>query len=106
VVGRRRSNLKDRLNHTETCPTFIEEWKWNSPVWSYGKPVCSASAFKKHVGMNFFQGAHFDDPHSLFNGGLESKNSRTVLFYAGDSVNEADLAELIKTAVAHNKGSL
>jgi hypothetical protein len=45
---------------------ITEEWKWNSPVWSHGKPVCSASAFKTHVGMNFFQGAFLDDPQGAF----------------------------------------
>jgi hypothetical protein len=88
----------------KTDPEIIEEWKWNSPVWSSGGHICSASAFKKHVGMNFFQGAFLDDPHTLFNGGLESKKSRTVIFYKGDTVNEAALEELIRAAINHNKG--
>lgn len=88
----------------ETDSDIVEEWKWNSPVWTHGKPVCSASAFKKHVGMNFFQGAFLDDPHALFNAGLESKKSRTAKFLEGDPVNEAALQELIRTAINHNKG--
>lgn len=88
----------------ETDPDIVEEWKWNSPVWTRGKPVCSASAFKKHVGMNFFQGAFLDDPHTLFNGGLDSKKSRTVIFYEGDTVNAAALQGLIRAAINHNKG--
>lgn len=86
----------------ETVPDIQEEWKWNSPVWSHGKPVCSVSAFKQHVGMNFFQGAYLADPHNLFNYGLESKHSRTVKFLAGDEISEAALKELILTAVAFN----
>jgi hypothetical protein len=86
----------------ETVPDMTEEWKWNSPVWSHGKPVCSASAFKQHVGMNFFQGAYLADPHNLFNSGLESKNSRTAKFLEGDTINEAALQELVRTAVAYN----
>jgi hypothetical protein len=89
----------------ETDPEIIEEWKWNSPVWSAGGHFCSASAFKKHVGMNFFQGAFLDDPHTLFNGGLDSKKSRTVIFYESDTVNEAALRELIRAAIKHNKGT-
>lgn len=88
----------------ETDPEIVEEWKWNSPVWSSGGQICSASAFKKHVGMNFFQGAFLDDPQALFNGGLDSKKSRTVIFYEGDTVNEVALQELIRAAINHNKG--
>jgi hypothetical protein len=88
----------------ETDPDIVEEWKWNVPVWSHGKLVCSASAFKTHVGMNFFQGASLDDPHTLFNSGLEAKKSRMVNFFEGDPVNEAALQELIRTAINHNKG--
>jgi hypothetical protein len=50
----------------ETDPGITEEWKWNSPVWSHGKPLCSASAFKTHVGMNFFQGAFFGRSEGAF----------------------------------------
>jgi hypothetical protein len=87
----------------ETDPDITEEWIWNSPVWSHGGPVCSASAFKTHVGMNFFQGAFLDDPHTLFNSGLESKKSRTVKFIEGDTVDEVALKELIRAAINYNK---
>jgi hypothetical protein len=86
----------------ETDPGITEEWKWNSPVWSRGKPVCSASAFKTHVGMNFFQGAFLDDPRALFNSGLESKKSRTVKFIEGDAVDEEALKELVRAAIDYN----
>jgi hypothetical protein len=86
----------------ETDPGITEEWKWNSPVWSHGKPLCSASAFKTHVGMNFFQGAFLDDPRALFNSGLESKKSRTVKFMEGDAVDEEALKELVRAAIDFN----
>jgi hypothetical protein len=86
----------------DTDPGIMEEWKWNSPVWTYGKPVCSASAFKTHVGMNFFQGAFLDDPRALFNSGLESKKSRTVKFVEGDAVDEEALKELVRAAIDYN----
>jgi hypothetical protein len=99
-----RGDMVARLRQLvlEAAPDIVEEWKWNSPVWSHGKPVCSASAFKQHVGMNFFQGAYLADPQNLFNSGLESKNSRTVTFKEGDTIDEAALKELIQTAVAYN----
>lgn len=86
----------------DTDAGITEEWKWNSPVWSHGKPVCSASAFKTHVGMNFFQGAFLDDPQALFNSGLESKKSRTVKFVEGDAVDEEALKELVRAAIHYN----
>ena len=69
----------------EADPDIIEEWKWNTAVWSHQGLVCALEAFKKAVKMNFFQGAFLDDPHTLFNAGLDAK-------------------ELIRTAVAYNVG--
>jgi hypothetical protein len=101
-----RGDLLDRLRKLvhEAAPEAVEEWKWNSPVWSHNGPVCSASAFKKHVGLNFFQGASLEDPNGLFNSGLESKKSRSINFLEGDTVNEVALKELIRTAVDRNNG--
>ena len=36
---------------------IVEEWKWNTPVWTRAGLVCSAGAFKDHVKVNFFGGA-------------------------------------------------
>lgn len=92
-----------RITH-EIEPDIVEEWKWNSPVWSYNGMVCSPGAFKNHVGLNFFQGAHLADPHGLFNGGLEAKNSRSVNYMKGDTINESALKELLRSAVEYNSG--
>jgi hypothetical protein len=99
-----RGNMLNRLRKLvhEVCPEIVEEWKWSSPVWSQNGAVCSASAFKAHVGLNFFQGAFLEDPHGLFNGGFDSKKSRTVKFLEGDQINERALKELVRTAVDHN----
>ncbi len=87
----------------QTDPKISEEWKWGSPVWSHEGLVCSASAFKNHVGLNFFQGAFLKNNSRLFNSGLESKKSRTVKFMEGDTVNEASLKALVLEAVNFNK---
>jgi hypothetical protein len=39
----------------EVEPDIVEEWKWNSPVFSHNGMVCSPGAFKNHVGLNFFR---------------------------------------------------
>jgi hypothetical protein len=84
-------------------PDIIEEWKWKSPVWSHKGMICSASAFKEHVSMNFFRGAELKDPKKLFNSGLESKNSRSVKILENESVNASALKKLIQEALILNK---
>ena len=88
----------------ESDVDIAEEWKWGSPVWSHNGLVCSASAFKDHVKINFFQGAVLADPDKLFNAGLEAKKTRAIDFHEGDSINESALKELVRRAVAHNAG--
>lgn len=86
----------------EAAPGVVEEWKWNSPTWSQNGLLVSVGAFKKHVGVNFLQGASLEDPHGLFNGGLDAKNSRSVNIYDGDAVDESAFQALVRAAVAYN----
>jgi hypothetical protein len=83
-------------------PAMVEEWKWETPVWSHNGNVVAAGAFKDHVKLNFFKGASLPDPHGLFNAGLEAKASRAIDFGAGDSIDDAALKELVRAAVEHN----
>lgn len=85
-------------------PGITEEWKWNTAVWSHQGLVCAVGTFKKTVKMNFFQGASLTDPYKLFNSGLDAKKTRSIDFREGDTINEAALQDLIRTAVAHNVG--
>jgi hypothetical protein len=84
-------------------PALTEEWKWDTGVWTRNGMVCSVSAFKNHVKINFFKGAALPDPHGLFNSGLEAKAMRSIDFFEGDAINEPALIELIREAVAHNQ---
>ncbi len=86
----------------EADPDILEEWKWNTAVWSHNGLVCAVGAFKDNTGINFFQGAHIEDPRGLFNAGLDAKHSRSVRFFKGDAIDRAALTELIQIAVAHN----
>ena len=88
----------------EADPDITEEWKWDTAVWSHQGLVCSVGTFKKTVKMNFFQGAFLEDPHALFNAGLDAKKTRAIDFREGDAVDESALKELIRAAVAHNVG--
>jgi hypothetical protein len=86
----------------DAAPGIVEEWKWNTPVWSHNKNVIAVGAFQDHVKVNFFQGASLDDLQGLFNAGLEAKTTRAIDIHKGDIINEAALKELIRAAVALN----
>jgi hypothetical protein len=83
-------------------PDIVEEWKWDTPVWSHRGNVVAVGAFQDHVKINFFKGASLPDPHGLFNAGLEAKATRAIDLHEGDKINEPALRELVRAAVAHN----
>ena len=84
------------------APKIIEEWKWDTAVWSCKGNVAAASAFKDHVKLNLFKGAFLKDPQGLFNAGLEAKATRSIDFAEGDKIPESALQELVRAAVAYN----
>ena len=83
---------------------LTEEWKWDTPVWSYKGNVVAGGAFKDHIKLNFFKGASLKDSHGLFNAGLDAKATRGIDFHEGDKIDEAALKDLIHEAVAYNTG--
>ena len=84
----------------EAAPQLTEEWKWNTPVWSYKGNVLALGAFKDHVKINFFKGASLDDARGLFNAGLDAKATRAIDIHEGDRIDESALADLVRTAAA------
>jgi hypothetical protein len=86
----------------EADPNLTEEWKWDTPVWSYKGNVVAAGVFKDHVKLNFFKGASLEDPKSLFNAGLDAKATRAIDITEGEEINEAALKDLVQSAVAQN----
>jgi hypothetical protein len=99
-----RGKLLERLRKLilAAAPDIVEEWKWDTAVWSHQGLVCSAGAFSDHLKLNFFKGASLKDPKHLFNAGLDAKATRAIDFDEGDKINEAALKELVRAAVAHN----
>ena len=98
--GARLGRLRQLI--LDVDPTLLEEWKWETPVWSRGGNVVAAGVFKDHVKLNFFKGAALPDPHGLFNAGLEAKATRAIDIHEGDTLDEPALRELIRAAVAQN----
>ena len=88
----------------DAAPDLVEDWKWNTPVWSYKGNVLAVGAFQDHVKINFFKGASLSDPRGLFNAGLEAKASRAIDVYKGERLDDAALKSLVRDAVALNSG--
>jgi hypothetical protein len=86
----------------EAAPSLVEEWKWNTPVWSHHGNVVAAGAFQNHVKVSFFKGASLSGSKGLFNAGLEAKASRAIDIHEGDVLDEEALKSLVRAAVALN----
>src|SRR5688572_3084831 len=99
-----RGKLLARLRKLvlESASELTEEWKWDTPVWSYKGNVVAGGVFKDHVKLNFFKGASLKDSKKLFNAGLEAKASRSIDFTENSKIDEAALKDLIREAVALN----
>jgi len=88
----------------DAAPGIVEEWKWNTPVWSNNGNVVAVGAFRDHVKVNFFKGAALHDAKGLFNAGLEAKQSRAIDIHERDLINAAAFKVLVQAAVAVNGG--
>ena len=86
----------------DAVPDLVEEWKWDTPVWSKNGNVVAAGAFKDYLKINFFEGALLYDPAHLFNAGFEAKASRAIDIHEDDKINEAALKDLVRSAAALN----
>ncbi|MDR3578136.1 MAG: DUF1801 domain-containing protein [Anaerolineaceae bacterium] len=98
--GQRLAHLRQLILAAD--PSLVEDWKWETPVWSHTGGVLAAGAFKDHVKLNFFKGAVLEDLHGLFNAGLDAKASRAIDFSENDAIDEGALQDLIRTAAALN----
>ena len=88
---------------------MVEEVKWKKPsnpagvaVWSQDGIVCIGEALKNAVRLTFPKGALVADPKKLFNARLDSNTVRAIDVREGESLNDAALAALIRSAVRLN----
>jgi hypothetical protein len=86
----------------EADPKIVEEWKWNTAVFSKNGMVVAMGAFGDHVKINFFRGAELKDPKKLFNAGLESKKTRAIDLYEKDKFDKVALKNLLQAAINQN----
>jgi hypothetical protein len=83
-------------------PEIVEEWKWETPVWSHNGLVCTGETYSNIVKLTFAKGASLKDPSRLFNSSLEGKVRRAIDIREAEKVNEAALKDLIRAAAALN----
>ena len=86
----------------EADPAAIEEWKWNTPVWSHAGIICTGEAYAKVVKLTFARGAGVPDPAHIFNSSLEGKTRRAIDIREGEQVDAAAFKALVRAAVAQN----
>lgn len=94
--------LVRKLIH-EADPAIIEEWKWETPVWSRDGIICTGETYKQVVKLTFAKGAFLKDPRRLFNASLTGKMRRAIDLRAEDDIDAASFRDLIRRAVAFNQ---
>jgi hypothetical protein len=83
---------------------FVEEFKWNTGVWSLGgKLVIAFGTFKTHVKFNFLKGSELTDTKGLFNNGLESKTSRSIDLFDDQNIDWDGIQDLINQVIENAK---
>ena len=88
----------------EADPAIVEEWKWETPVWSRDGIICTGETYKQIVKLTFAKGAFLKDPRRLFNASLTGKMRRAIDLRAEDDIDAASFRDLIRRAVAFNQG--
>ncbi len=99
TLGRIRALIK------EADPDILEEWKWDTPVWSHDGIVCTGEAYKNVVKMTFAKGASLKDPAGLFNSSLDGKVRRAIDIREGEELDAPALTALVRAAVALNRSA-
>jgi hypothetical protein len=84
-----------------TSPNFVEEYKWNTGVWTIdGKLAIAFGSFKTHVKFNFLKGSELVDSKGMFNNGLESKTARAIDIFDDQNIDWEGIQDLIDQSVA------
>ena len=104
--GKMLARVRDIIHQAD--PEVVEEWKWvkesspGTPVWSHDGIICTGETYKNVVKMTFAKGAALKDPSRLFNSSLDGNVRRAIDIHQDDTVDEAALKDLIRSAVALN----
>jgi hypothetical protein len=104
-LGDWRGDLLSRIRAVIRAadPEVVEEWKWDTPVWSHDGILCTGEVYKDKVKMTFAKGASLKDPSRLFNSSLDGVTRRAIDVRHGDALDPRALKALVRAAVAHNR---
>lgn len=84
-------------------PDVVETWKWRGvPVWEKDGILCTGETYRATVKLTFARGAALADPAGLFNASLGGTTRRAIDLHAGDRLDEAALAALVRAAATLN----
>ncbi|MEQ6289121.1 DUF1801 domain-containing protein [Vogesella sp. GCM10023246] len=86
----------------EADPQVVEEWKWQTPVWSHGGILCTGESYRAVVKLTFAKGAALPDPVRLFNASLDSKVRRAIDIHQGEEIDAEAFKALIRAALTLN----
>ena len=99
--GKTLANVRALIHAAD--PEIVEEWKWmGTPVFSHGGIVCTGETYKQVVKLTFAKGATLPDPAHLFNSSLDGNVRRAIDIRENEIINEPELKDLIRAAVALN----
>src|SRR4051794_15518093 len=108
-----RSDLVERIRALilEAEPDVVEEAKWRKasnpdgvPTFSCSGLICTVETYKDKVKVTFAKGASLPDPDGLFNASLDAGTRRALDTFEGDVLVEDGFVELVRAAVALNRG--
>ncbi len=101
--------IRGLINTAE--PGVDEEAKWKKasnpdgvPTFSSAGLICTVETYKDKVKVTFAKGASLPDPHGVFNASLDAGTRRAVDTGEHDTLDEDAFVELVRAAVALNKG--
>ena len=86
-------------------PGVVEEWKWQTPVWSHHGILCTGEAYKAAVKLTFAHGASVADPARLFNSSLAGATRRAIDLREGEALDARAFTALVQAAAARNQAA-
>ena len=105
----RAEQIRNLIKRAE--PDIVEEVKWRKPSNPDGVPtfsldglVCTLETYKDKIKVTFAKGASLPDPAGVFNASLTAGTRRAVDLKENDVLDEDAFSDLIRAAVALNRG--
>lgn len=113
-LGDWRGTMLARLRNLikQAAPNITESVKWRKPsnptgvpVWEQEGIICTGETYKDKVKLTFAKGAALADPSGLFNASLDGGTRRAIDLRAGEDVDGAAFAALVRAAIALDAAS-